>query len=295
MARRPTGSPLPTLVSAGARRQAPSAGGGVRRVTSGFVLEPRQRSTSPTRSAGEGGGVGIIARAACILRALESADEGLSLSQLAERAGLPRSTVHRLATALQAEGFVAGVSPGGRIRLGAGLVRIARAGSLVQRARLRPALEELHERLHETVDLSVLEGDHARFIDQIMSPHPLRVVSGVGEILPLHCAANGRMLLALLPPPEREALLPRELQALTPRTVTERAAVLEAVENAAETGVAFTYEEVTIGICGAAIGFEDPAGGPTSISVAAPTTRFVGRETELASTLLDVRRRLDTL
>jgi DNA-binding IclR family transcriptional regulator len=259
------------------------------------VLESRQRTRPSTRSAGEAGGVGIIARAACILRVLESADQGLSLSQLADRAGLPRSTVHRLATALQAEGFVAGVSPGGRIRLGAGLVRIARAGSLDQLARLRPLLEEVHERLHETVDLSVLEGDHARFIDQIMSPHPLRVVSGVGETLPLHCAANGRMLLALLTPHEREALLPQRLQAFTPRTVTGRAAVLAAVESAAETGVAFTYEEVTIGICGAAIAFEDPAGGPTSISVAAPTARFVGRESELAFALLDVRRRLETL
>ena len=57
------------------------------------------------------GGVQVIARVGQILRALSGEAQGLSLAQLAQRIGLPRSTVHRIVTALTAEGLVATASP----------------------------------------------------------------------------------------------------------------------------------------------------------------------------------------
>ena len=62
------------------------------------------------------GGVQVIVRVGQVLRALDGEDQGLSLAQLAERIGLPRSTVHRIVTALTAEGLVATASPAGRPR-----------------------------------------------------------------------------------------------------------------------------------------------------------------------------------
>src|SRR6266568_7206893 len=73
------------------------------------------------------GGVQVIARAAQVLRALESEPQGLSLAQLADRIGLPRSTVHRIVTALIAEGLVATASPAGRVRIGPEFARLASA------------------------------------------------------------------------------------------------------------------------------------------------------------------------
>src|SRR4051794_23454839 len=70
-------------------------------------------------------GVQVIARAAQILRALDGEPDGLSLSALSERLGLPRSTVHRVVSALSAEGLVAAASPNGRVRLGPELARLA--------------------------------------------------------------------------------------------------------------------------------------------------------------------------
>src|SRR4051794_3529892 len=90
---------------------------------------PRELSTLRQNgarvSANRSGGIQVISRAAQVLRALDGAPEGLSLSQLAERVALPRSTVHRLTTALAAEGLIAAASPNGRVRLGPELTRLA--------------------------------------------------------------------------------------------------------------------------------------------------------------------------
>jgi DNA-binding IclR family transcriptional regulator len=122
-------------------------------------------------------GVQVIARAAQILRALDGEPDGLSLSQLSDRLSLPRSTVHRVVTALAAEGLVAAASPNGRVRLGPELARLALSSRRELRQELRPHLQQLFDALNETVDCAVLDGDHLRFIDQIAAPHRLRAVS----------------------------------------------------------------------------------------------------------------------
>jgi DNA-binding IclR family transcriptional regulator len=237
------------------------------------------------------GGMQAISRAASILRALDGEHDGLSLSDLSARAGLPRSTVHRLVTALQAEGFVAPVSPNGRTRLGPELVRLAMSTRQGLRKDFRPYMEELFRQLDETIDLSVLEGDRVRFIDQITADHPLRAVSGVGKLFPLHCSANGRILLAELPVEQRRELLRGKLESCTQNTVTDRAKVLEAVEQATTDGVAITREEITEGLCAAAVALHDPFGGVAAISVVAPTIRFNRSEDEIVGALRDVKRK----
>jgi hypothetical protein len=66
---------------------------------------------------------GDLARGPDPAAALDGANDGLSLSQLSDRVDLPRSTVHRLTTALASEGLVAAGSPNGRVRLGPELLR----------------------------------------------------------------------------------------------------------------------------------------------------------------------------
>jgi DNA-binding IclR family transcriptional regulator len=60
-----------------------------------------------------------------MLRALEAPD-GLSQADIADRLGLPRSTVHRILNALERERLVAVSSPRGRHRLGPEITRLAR-------------------------------------------------------------------------------------------------------------------------------------------------------------------------
>ncbi len=132
---------------------------------------------------GERGGVQVIERAAAILRALAESPDGLSLAQIAERVELPRSTVHRLAAALQTERLVASAPPEGRLRLGPGLASLAMRADRDTVHRLHPFLVALSAQLEETVDLSILAGTHVLFVDHVAAPRRLRAVSATGSFM----------------------------------------------------------------------------------------------------------------
>jgi DNA-binding IclR family transcriptional regulator len=235
----------------------------------------------------------VISRAARILRALDGETRGLSLAELAARTALPRSTVHRLTTALAVERLVVAAPGTGRTRLGPELARLAAGARLDLRDELRPHLEALRRTLDETIGLSVLEGDGVRFVDQITANHPLQAVTAIGEVLPAWSSASGRALLATLAPGERERLVPRALAAHTPSTTTDRDAVLRAIDRVARDGISVTREEYTEGVSAAAVAVRDAFGAAAAISVSVPTARFARRLDEIASALLDVRERTD--
>jgi DNA-binding IclR family transcriptional regulator len=230
-------------------------------------------------------GVQAIARAGSVLRALERSPEGLALGEIAAATELPKSTAHRIVGALVDEGLLA-QSGDGRISLGGGVARLAAARREAFGAHLHPLLLNLRTQLDETVDLAVLDGASARFVDQAPAPRRLRAASSIGEAFPLHCTANGKALLAAMPDSRAIALLPERLPELTPRTISSRAKLLAELARVREDGVAFDREEHTIGICavGAAItDGTDPAAA--AISVPVPIQRFTGNEQSLAAAI----------
>jgi len=224
-----------------------------------------------------------------ILRALDGEPQGLSLSQLAKRVDLPRSSVHRIVTALSAEGLLAAASPNGRVMLGPEIGRLA-AGRREFWRELRPYMERLFYLLGETVDCSVLDGDHVRFVDQIPGRHRLRAVSVVGSSFPLHSTANGKAILAELSAEELARLLPGRLKRYTDNTITSPGMLTRELARIREAGVAFDHEEHTIGISAAGIALRDPSGDFAALTVPMPTQRFAGNEDEVAAALRDVKR-----
>lgn len=233
------------------------------------------------------GGIQVVARVGDVLRALATAPDGLSLSELALAVGMPKSTVHRLVSALQAEEFVTPPHLG-KIHLGRGIARLGAAARDGLRDQVRPFLVRLHRDLDETVDLSVHDGASARFIDHIPAPHRLRAVSAVGAAFPLHCTANGKALLAWMSEPELRAALPSRLPALTPNTITARKELYKELDRVRAGGVAYDREEHTVGICAVGAVINDPYGAVAAISVPVPAQRFHGNEAELAGALLKV-------
>jgi DNA-binding IclR family transcriptional regulator len=138
-------------------------------------------------------GVQVVRRVVQILSALRDDPAGLSLSQIASRTGLARSTVHRLVNALESEDFVSSASPSGRFRLGSAVAGLAQSSNRDVVLTYHPLLSELSRTLNETVDLAVLEYDQVRFVHQVAaSQHRLRAVSAIGALFPAYCTANGR-------------------------------------------------------------------------------------------------------
>ena len=221
------------------------------------------------------GGLQLIGRAADVMRALEHAPGGLGLSEIAAAVELPKSTVHRLIGALEHEDFVK-LGPAGKWHLGRGLAQLGAAARDSLRDELRPYLLRLAKEVDETVDLSVIDGADARFIDQVPSNHRLAAVSAVGVRFPLHCTANGKALLAALPSEQAEIILPQRLVTYTDRTISSRRALRAELQKVRDDGVAYDRDEHTLGISAVGCAVYDAYGVAAAISVAAPTQRFAG-------------------
>jgi DNA-binding IclR family transcriptional regulator len=205
------------------------------------VADPETRVP---RSPDGQGGVQVIARVGQVLRALDGETQGLSLAQLADRVGLPRSTVHRIVTALVSEGLIATASPAGRVRIGPEFARLASSSQ----ADLWKEAEPFMRRIFDEIGETVLDGDHVRVVHGIPAHHHLRVTADVGTTFPLHCSSKGRAILAAYAPDVAARMLPDTLERYTENTVTNREELLDVLATVRKTGIAYNREEATHGI-----------------------------------------------
>ncbi len=239
---------------------------------------------------GSRSGVQVLARAAAILRLLaEDSSGGLTFSELVARSGLPRTTVHRIRGALEHEDLVVTDAATGRLHIGPGIMRLA-ANKRDLPTVVQPYLERLSRELNETVDLAVLDGSHVLFIAQHLAPQrSLMVVSKVGARFPAHCTANGKALLAQLPPEEVKTRLPKRLESGTRRGPLTRRALFDELGEIRRTGLAFDREEHRHGICGIGVAIADADGRAAAISVPMPAARFQDDRDAVGAALLRVR------
>jgi DNA-binding IclR family transcriptional regulator len=249
------------------------------------VLDQDQEPSCRNMRTMEKNGIQVIARAASVLRALANELDGLSLSDIAQRVGLPRSTVQRIVAALMDEQLLMAASLNARVKLGPALVQLASAADIGTVKIARTIMQELSKSADETVDLSVLQGNAAVFVEQIQGTQRLAAVSAVGKEFPLHCTANGKALLSILPPERRERLLDGRLKRYTDATVTERSVLDAMLRDAADSGLAFDLEEHSPGISAVGAAFRDPLGREYSLSIPVPTSRFAGKRQQLCKLL----------
>jgi DNA-binding IclR family transcriptional regulator len=123
--------------------------------------------------------------------------------------------------------------------------------------------------------------------------HAQRVHSAVGRRLPAYATSLGRALLAEIPAEARGDLVPESIAAITPKTTTDKDAVLEIIDRAAYQGYATESEESCLGVrCfGVALPFSHHS--VDAMSVAVPISRLGdGREDHIIETLLSVKARL---
>jgi DNA-binding IclR family transcriptional regulator len=241
------------------------------------------------------GGVQVIARVGQLLRELDGEPWGLTLTQLASRLELPRSTVHRLVGALVAEGLLISAPAAGRVRIGPEFIRIASNSGLELRQQVEPLMKHISDLTGETVDCSVLEGEQVRVVFLIPTQHQLRAIADVGAAFPLHCSSKGKAMLAELDDAAAMALLPAHLEKYTPRTTVTRARLASELARIRNTGIAYDEEEHVPGICAAAIAARDPFGGLFAISVPVPTQRYGPAKAAITRILLEVRDELRTV
>ncbi len=197
-------------------------------------------------------GRSVASRILAVLEAFETGGPSLSLSQIAESAGMPLSTAHRIVGELQQWGALSR-DPHGRYQVGLRLWELAQNASRRLRDRSRPFLQDLFSLTGETAHLAVREGNEALYVDRIYGSKRVPRASRIGGRLPLHATAVGKVLLAYEEPWFREAYLAGTLKSLTPYTRVDPAVLEVELAEIAERGYAVTGEEARAGACSIAV------------------------------------------
>ncbi|MGH3634333.1 MAG: IclR family transcriptional regulator [Mycobacterium sp.] len=218
-----------------------------------------------------------IARATAVLDAIAESRRPLSLSELAMRTDLPRSSVHRVIRALEDELYVVrGVERSG-YALGPGLLKFGMNAHLQLLAANRSHLITLARAVNENVELAVFSGREVVVADQIADAERLKGVTKVGKSFSLHASSIGMALLAQLTDERVAELLPVRLQRFTPNTITDRLALMTKLADVRRSNIAVDVEEHDKGICGIATGMVGPTGALQAVAVVIPTRRFTAK------------------
>lgn len=166
-----------------------------------------------------------VSRAIRCLIALSEHQDGLTLTELASRVGSNKATVHRIVKTLDEFGFVTTVPRTRRLRLGSAVLTLHAAFSSEAEIRelARPHLTRLRDKTGETSCLHLPLGKERVCVAQVESRAELRWVANVGTRFPLTAGAPGKVLVAFLPPDERERVLRSvPLARFTPYSITDR-------------------------------------------------------------------------
>src|SRR5512134_2587135 len=186
-----------------------------------------------------------------LLGALSRHGSPVNLKQLAAETRLHPSTAHRILSVLVGNRLVDRVEPG-MYRLG---FRLLELGNLVKsrisvRQEALPHMQDLHQQLGETINLSVRHDDEVVYVERTSgNSSMMRVVQIIGARAPLHSTAVGKLFLAE-DGPEKSADYARRtgLPRYTDSTLTDADTLLKELDRIRRQGYAFDNEEAEKGV-----------------------------------------------
>lgn len=231
-----------------------------------------------------------LGKALRILQAITRDPTAMSLADISAAAHLPKPTAHRLVLELERFGVVVRDPLSRRYRIGVQLERLAvgamrNAGAQSGR---RMYLERLAESVGERVNIGVISAGKIEYVEWVESVGPLRIDIPPGTQVPLHCSANGKLLLAYGAAIARRRLLAAApFRRYTPNTLTTAEELARELEAIRRQGYSEDDEEFLAGVCCLAVPIHDRRGEVVAgLAVMAPTARL---------TLLKARQHLPDL
>ena len=206
-------------------------------------------------------GESVLARGVRIVEAFDAGHATLSVSEIAERAGLHVATASRLAEELVRDGWLARDSHR-RLRLGMRLWEVVTRASptLGLREAALPVMEDLRNVMGHHVQLAVLDGEEVLFLERLAAPEAVVNYSRVAGRLPAHASSSGLVLLAHAASDARERALSSRLDRFTGATITEPAALRRALADVRRQNYALLRGHVHEDAAGIAVPLRDPVG-----------------------------------
>lgn len=247
----------------------------------------------PDESSGGVRPVKSAERTVRILELLSECRSPLGLREISDRLDMPRASTHALLVTLGKHGWVD--NDRGQYRLGIRCLRTSAAfvdaDPMVLRA--ERLVSELNTELRETIHLACLDGSDIVYLLTSQTPHALASVSRPGRRMSAWVTALGKAILAERDREDVEELLPGDMPALTPKTLTSHDALFDDLEATRERGYAIDDEESTMGLkCFAvAVGIDRPL--THALSCPVPLARLDDAQEKLiVERLLEVKQTL---
>jgi DNA-binding IclR family transcriptional regulator len=224
-----------------------------------------------------------VDRAARILRALAAGSGRLGVSELSDRLGLAKGTVHGLLRTLHDHGLVEQDPDSDKYQLGPQLLQLSNRYLDLNELRARSLAwsELLATRAGEAVRVGVPHGNGVLVVHHVFRPDTSLQILEVGAVLPMHATALGKAVLAYLAEPELKDVLDAGLPKLTGRTISTLPALERELDAVRDRGYAVEREEAVLG----EVGIAAPIFGRTGaviggIGIAGPSERLNGRARE---------------
>jgi DNA-binding IclR family transcriptional regulator len=234
-----------------------------------------------------------------IIEAVAIDGGGLSLSELARRVELPKSTAHSLLQTLAADGFLERDADGGQYTLGPRMLRLL--GRLPDQFELprvaRPIMEELVGRVGETAILGVRSGSSIIYVEQVEAPQYIRYAAPLGEARPLYSSSIGKLFIAAMSPAALHSLLEDSPPtSLTEATKTDPEEILAESREIAAEGFALNRGETIDGVAALAApvyrGNDPKATLLAGLSVAGPAERLGRRLSEFRPLVIEAAQQI---
>lgn len=219
----------------------------------------------PTDTRGDASFVQSLGKAMRVLEAFQETDTPLSLAEISNRAGITRSGAQRLVHSFRELGYMRLSDDGRGFLLDLGILDLTyhylRMHPLIRRA--TPILQELRRNVRERVDLSLFDGQRMIYAVRLQSKREVFFATLIGNSVPTYCTSGGWAVMAMLPDSEVDALLDSaDKRPVTPRTLTESAAIREQVELTRGNGHSLALEQILMGEVAVGVAIPGPDSRP---------------------------------
>lgn len=239
-----------------------------------------------------------IEKALEILLAFMPSNQAMGTIEISKKLGFHKATVSRILLVLTKFGFLQRDKHTKKFRLGHAAFNLGLAvnqsinNNLVQIA--KPYMDDLRDRVKETVILEVLSGETTVMAGIADGPRLVRLAGNVGDRIPIHAAAGAKAILAYSNLETRNSLLDGPLHRFTEHTITEHGALLEQFEEIKRSGVAFDLEEIDEGTSAIGAPIFNHEGKPVaSVVIAGPSQRITANKSvEMISALRDTAEKI---
>lgn len=235
--------------------------------------------------------VRAVERALDILSVFTDETE-LSLTEIAAKTQLHKSTVHRLLASLEGKDFITRNAETEKYRLGFRIWELAANLSQTDDPAilLQPEMERLRDLIGETISLYVRDGNERIRIQAVQSNQAIRRVAPIGARLPLNVGASSKVLIAFAESDVQRLVL----ETLEWSGEAERQSFVRQIAEIGRVGFATSVEEREPGA--AAISapiFNRGHRLVAALAVSGPANRFtVQKMKEHASLIIDAANRM---